>query len=41
MSKITLFVGSDISKDTFDLYEPSIGHEKFANDIEGFKSFKK
>jgi transposase len=41
MSKITLFVGIDISKDTFDVYEPSLGHEKFLNNAEGFKSFKK
>ena len=41
MSKITLFVGIDISKDTFDVYEPTKGHEKFSNDSVGFKSFKK
>jgi transposase len=41
MSKNRLFVGIDISKDTFDVYEPSMGHEKFTNDSEGFKSFKK
>ena len=36
MSKITLFVGIDISKDTFDVYEPTKGHEKFSNDSVGF-----
>ena len=41
MSKNTLFVGIDISKSTFDVYEPSMGHEKFSNDSEGFKLFMK
>jgi transposase len=41
MIKSTLFVGIDVSKDTFDVYEPTMGHEKFSNDNEGFKSFKK
>ncbi len=40
MSKNRLFVVIDISKDTFDVYEPSMGHKQFANAIEGFKSFK-
>jgi transposase len=41
MSRNTLFVGSDLSKDICDIYAPSMGYEQFANDIEGFKSFKK
>jgi len=41
MSKNTLFVGIDVSKDTFDVYEPSMGHQKFKNDKEGFRLFHK
>lgn len=34
-------IGIDISKMTFDVYNEELGHEKFSNDKEGFKSLKK
>ena len=41
MSKITNFIGIDISKDTFDVFNPKKGHEKYSNDAKGFNSFLK
>ncbi len=34
-------IGIDISKATFDVWSEQDGHQKFSNDKEGFKSFKK
>lgn len=34
-------IGIDISKLTFDVFSEELGHEKFSNDKEGFKAFKK
>ncbi len=34
-------IGIDISKLTFDVFSVELGHEKFSNDKEGFKAFKK
>jgi len=41
MNKSTIFVGIDISKDTFDVYDSKDGHFKYSNDEKGFKSFIK
>ena len=41
MNKSTLFVGIDVSKDSFDVYDPDKGYSKFKNSTEGFKLFKK
>ncbi len=41
MNKCTIFVGIDISKDVFDIYNPNIGFCQFANTVKGFKSFAK
>lgn len=41
MSKITNYIGIDISKDTFDVYNPHKGHQKYSNDVKGFNSFLK
>lgn len=34
-------IGIDISKATFDVWSEKLGHQKFSNDKEGFKAFKK
>ena len=34
-------IGIDISKDTFDVWNSSTGHNQFVNDKKGFKSFLK
>ena len=34
-------IGIDISKSTFDVFSEELGHLKFSNNKEGFKSFKK
>lgn len=39
MDKSTIFVGIDISKDVFDVYDSEAGHCQFGNDEKGFKSF--
>jgi transposase len=39
MNKSTIFVGIDISKDVFDIYNSEEGHFQFTNDASGFKSF--
>lgn len=41
MNKSTIFVGIDISKDTFDIYDAMDGHFQFKNDMKGFALFKK
>lgn len=41
MNKSTIFVGIDISKDTFDVYDSERGHFQFSNDLKGFKLFIK
>jgi len=41
MNKSTIFIGIDISKDVFDIYDPIQGHCQYANNIKGFRSFLK
>ncbi|WP_427622671.1 IS110 family transposase [Pseudomonas hunanensis] len=41
MNKSTIFVGIDISKDVFDVYDSKSGHFQYSNDEKGFKLFKK
>lgn len=41
MNKSTIFVGIDISKDVFDVYDSKSGHYQYSNDEKGFKLFKK
>jgi transposase len=41
MNKSTLFVGIEISKDVFYVYNSEEGHQQFTNDVSGFKSFTK
>jgi len=41
MNKSTIFVGIDISKDVFDVYDSDQGHFQFSNDEKGIKSFIK
>ncbi len=41
MNKSTIFVGIDISKDVFDVYDSEDGHFQFTNDEKGFKLFRK
>lgn len=41
MNKSTIFIGIDISKDTFDIYDPKQGHFQFTNNAKGFRSFLK
>lgn len=36
-----IYVGVDVSKDSFDSYQPSLGVRQFSNDDTGFKLFKK
>ncbi len=41
MNKVKHYVGIDISKDTFDVFDNLNGHHLFSNDLKGFKSFIK
>jgi len=41
MNKNTKFIGIDISKDTFDIWNKESGHKKFQNNLVGFKDFIK
>ena len=41
MNKSTIFVGIDISKDVFDVYDLDQGHSQFSNDEKGFILFIK
>ena len=39
MNKNTHFIGIDISKSTFDVWNQSTGHDCYSNDVKGFRSF--
>ncbi len=39
MKKVKHYVGIDISKDTFDVFDNRNGHQQYSNDIKGFKLF--
>lgn len=39
MNKVKHYVGIDISKDTFDVFDTKDHHRRYSNDIKGFKSF--
>ena len=39
MYKSKHFIGVDISKDTFDVWNLSTGHHCYSNDLKGFRSF--
>ena len=41
MYKISHFVGVDVSKDKFDVWDCDAGHRSFANDSKGFRQFAK
>ena len=41
MNKNTKFIGIDISKDTFDIWNKESGHQKFQNNLAGFKDLMK
>lgn len=41
MSKIKHYVGIDISKDTFDVFDQCRGYHQYSNDLKGFKRFAK
>lgn len=41
MNKSTIFIGIDISKDVFDVYDSTQGHCQFTNNAKGFGSFFK
>ncbi|GET22496.1 IS110 family transposase [Prolixibacter denitrificans] len=41
MNKINHFVGVDISKDKFDVWDSKAGHRSFANQPKGFREFTK
>lgn len=41
MNKSTIFIGIDISKDVYDVYDPINGHCQFTNNVKGFKAFLK
>ena len=41
MNKSTVFIGIDISKDVFDIYDSIQGHCQYANNAKGFKAFHK
>ena len=41
MNKSTNFIGIDISKDVFDIYDPIQGHFQYANNVKGFRFFLK
>lgn len=41
MHKSTSFIGIDISKDFFDVYNPTLGHRQFSNTVKGFRNFTK
>ena len=41
MNKNTKFIGIDISKDSFDIWSEKLGHQKFQNNLAGFKDFIK
>jgi len=41
MYKSKHFIGVDISKETFDVWDLSTGHHRYSNDLKGFRSFYK
>lgn len=41
MNKSTQFIGIDISKDIFDIYDSIQGHCQYTNNVKGFKAFHK
>ena len=41
MYKFNHFVGVDISKDKFDVWDCDTGHRSFPNDTKGFRQFAK
>ena len=41
MDKVKHYVGIDISKNTFDVFDLEKGHRKYTNDTQGFKLFQK
>ena len=41
MNKNSHFIGVDISKSTFDVWDTSTGHHSYTNDLKGFRSFIK
>lgn len=41
MNKSTIFVGIDVSKDTFDVFDPVAGHQKYRNNKVGYSIFMK
>lgn len=41
MNKSNEFIGIDVSKDTFDIWNPLIGHHCITNDAKGFKELLK
>ncbi len=41
MNKVKHYVGIDISKDTFDVFNNRNGHHQYSNDLKGFKLFIK
>ena len=41
MNKVKHYVGIDISKDTFDVFDNHKGHHQYSNDLKGFKLFAK
>lgn len=41
MDKVTNYVGIDISKDNFDVFDDQQGHRKYLNQDKGFKQFLK
>lgn len=41
MNKYTNYVGIDVSKDSFDVYDAQQGYSKYANKLAGFRAFTK
>lgn len=41
MSKVTNYIGIDISKDSFDVFDPQKGYQKYSNNTKGFEAFLK
>ena len=41
MTKSIAILGIDISKESFDAFGEALGHKRFANTPEGFRSFYK
>ena len=41
MIQATYFLGIDVSKDTFDVFDPRVGHRQYPNREEGFRELSK